>query len=492
MHPEDRDFQRILWRTSPDQPIQEYQLNTVTYGTSSAPFLATSCLNKLADDNQHQQPQAAHAIRNDFYVDDLLSGSNTIEDAMQLRNGITTLLQTAGLTLRKWASNSQQFLDDIPEDSRELQQLLSLEKKDGVSTLGLHWLPKTDQLQVNNSETALSPATINTKRKVLSKVASIFDPLGLISPSVISHKVFLQKLWQDGLQWDQQLSPQLQEEWNQLSKTIPTLSDIHITRKVICNNATNIQLHGFCDSSETAYGACIYIRSTDASNNVFCSLLCLSSRVAPLKKQTIPRLELCAAVQLVKLYKRVTAALSNLTSVAYMWTDSTIVLSWIHSLSNKWKTFVANRIAFIQEETSSATWRHVPSADNPADLISRGIEPTALSTSTLWWNGPSWIVMDISEWPDNQLTTSTYKLELRKVHVALTDLTDDHIRKFSKLNRLLRVTAYCKRFMYNCKQQPHKRVTTSLSTQEIQQALMCCIKLVQHTTYFKELQMLAN
>jgi DNA mismatch repair ATPase MutS len=140
MHPEDRDLQRILWRISPNELIQEYQLNTVTYDTSSAPFLATRCLNKLMDDNQDQHQQAAHAIHG-FYVDDLLSGSNTIEEAIQLRNGITTLLQTAGLTLRKWASNSQQFLDDIPEYSRESQQRLSLDRKDGVSTLGLHWLP---------------------------------------------------------------------------------------------------------------------------------------------------------------------------------------------------------------------------------------------------------------------------------------------------------------------------------------------------------------
>jgi hypothetical protein len=103
MHPEDRDLQRILWRHSPDEPIKEYQLNTVTYSTSSAPFLATHCLNKLLDDNQDQHPQAAHSIHNDFYVGDLLSGSFTIEEAIQLRDGITSLLQTAGLTLRKWA-----------------------------------------------------------------------------------------------------------------------------------------------------------------------------------------------------------------------------------------------------------------------------------------------------------------------------------------------------------------------------------------------------
>jgi hypothetical protein len=119
IHPDNRDLQRILWRYSPDEPIKEYQLNTVTYGTSSAPFLATRCLNKLADDNQDKDPEVSQAIHNDFYVDDLLSGSSTIEEAIHLRDGITSLLQTAGFELRKWASNSEQFLNDIPENSRE-------------------------------------------------------------------------------------------------------------------------------------------------------------------------------------------------------------------------------------------------------------------------------------------------------------------------------------------------------------------------------------
>jgi hypothetical protein len=145
------------------------------------------------DDNQDKDPEVSQAIHNDFYVDDLLSGSSTIEEAIHLRVGITSLLQTAGFELWKWASNSEQFLKDIPENSRESQQRLALDSKDGVSTLGLLWLPKTDQLLVKNGDP--SPATnvkFNTKRKVLARVASIFDPLGLISPSVIVYKTYLQ------------------------------------------------------------------------------------------------------------------------------------------------------------------------------------------------------------------------------------------------------------------------------------------------------------
>jgi len=346
---------------------------------------------------------------------------------------------------------------------------------------------------VKNSDSShLSTSTISTKRKVLAKVASIFDPLGLTSPSVIIFKTYLQKLWQNSLQWDEQLSPQLQGEWDKLCNTIPKLSEICINRKVVGSPTTNLQLHGICDSSERAYGACIYVRSTDLKQAVFCNLLCSSSRVAPLKKQTIPRLELCAAVLLAKLYKRVTAALNIPISATYLWTDSTIVLSWIQSSSNKWKTFVAHRIAFIQEETSSATWRHVPSSDNPADLVSRGIEPTILSSSTLWWNGPNWIIKETSAWPDIQLNPPTEGVELKRVYIARSNTTDYPILRFSNFNQLLRVTAHSKRFIHNCRQQPVHCLTTPLTTHELQEVLTGCIKLVQGITYSKELRDLSE
>jgi len=111
VHPEDRDLQRILWRYSSEEPIKEYKLTTVTYGTSSAPFLATCCPRKLADDNQGHYPRAVQVLSNDFYVNDLLSGTSTLEDAIKMQQEISSLLQTAGLTLRKWACNNSKFLN---------------------------------------------------------------------------------------------------------------------------------------------------------------------------------------------------------------------------------------------------------------------------------------------------------------------------------------------------------------------------------------------
>ena len=114
-------------------------------------------------------------------------------------------------------------------------------------------------------------STANKTRTVLATTASIFDPLGLLSPAVIAYKIFLQKLWQDKLQWDELLPSHLQQECNQMLQTIPKLSQIKITRKVICSSAIHIQLHGFCDISERAYGACLYIHSTN-SNKTSCEL----------------------------------------------------------------------------------------------------------------------------------------------------------------------------------------------------------------------------
>jgi len=166
---------------------------------------------------------------------------------MNVQKEISSLLQTAGLTLRKWASNHSTFLDTILKELQETQSTLSLDNEDGVTTLGLLWNSKNDQLQVKSSLSQMQTtySTASTKCKVLAITASIFDPLGVLSPAVIACKIFLQKLWQDKLQWDELLPTHLQQEWNQLLQTIPKLSQLKINRKVICSNATNIQIHGF-------------------------------------------------------------------------------------------------------------------------------------------------------------------------------------------------------------------------------------------------------
>jgi hypothetical protein len=242
MNPQDRNLQRILWRYSSDEPIQEYQLTTVTYGMTSSPFLATRCLKKLAEGNLTSHPRATQVLLSDFYVDDLLSGAPTLQEAIDIQQELSKLLDTAGFPLRKWASKNSSFMDTIPEELRETRQTLSLDNEDGVTTLGLQWNTKTDELQVrNNNASVQSSYTTSTKRRVLAVTASVFDPLGLLSPTVIMYKMFLQHLWHHKLDWDTKLPTSLQEQWDQLLQTIPHLFHIKIPRRVICADAVNVQ-----------------------------------------------------------------------------------------------------------------------------------------------------------------------------------------------------------------------------------------------------------
>jgi hypothetical protein len=333
---------------------------------------------------------------------------------------------------------------------------------------------------------------------VLATTTSIFDSLGLLSPSVITYKLFLQGLWLDKFSWDDQLPTQLQTEWNQLLNVLSQLSHIKIPRKVLCANAINIQVlcanainiqtDGFWGASEQAYGACLYVRSTNTNNQTFCKLLCSSSKVAQIKQLTIPRLEICAAVLLARFFKRATRALNLAIHKTYLWSESSFVLTWIKGTPNKWKTFVGNRVSLIQEKTSSAHWKHVPSQDNPADLISRGTDPTTLSTS-FWWNRPEWLLQDSSSWPATEFTTPTDNLEMKNVHVAPTPIEENIMQKFSKLNKLIRAIAYCQRFTINCKQPQANRQTLNLTPQDLDRALTC-MKIVQQTVYAQQIEYL--
>jgi len=129
----------------------------------------------------------------------------------------------------------------------------------------------------------------------------------------------------------------------------------------------------------------------------------------------------------------------------------------------------------------------VPNRSNPADLISRGIEPTTLSKFTLWWNGPPWLLQQPSSWPKTEVNTPADNLETRNVHVAVLQAPDDITQGFSKLNRLILDIAYCRRFINNCRNSKANRQITTFSTQDLDQALTCCVKMVKWFLILKTL-----
>ncbi|XP_062710702.1 uncharacterized protein LOC134288828 [Aedes albopictus] len=372
----DTPLQRIVWRQSPDQPLNTYELLTVTYGTASAPFLATRVLLQLADDEQENYPAAAKVLRKDVYVDDLFSGADSVEEAIELRQQLEALLSKGGFQLRKWASNEAAVLEDLSVENRALQPSVDLDRNQTIKSLGLHWEPASDLLKYKIVVPVDSTESPVTKRSALSQIARLFDPLGLLGPVVISAKIFMQALWtltdSNGKPWgwDAELPLPMKERWHSYMSELSLLNKLRIERCILALKPAYVQYHFFSDASQQAYGVCCYIRSADISGSFKVALLTAKSRVAPLKQQSIPRLELCGALLAAELYLKVSQSL-ELPGPAFFWVDSMTVLSWLKAAPSTWTTFVANRVSKIQHATQNCSWHHIPGKENPADLLSR-------------------------------------------------------------------------------------------------------------------------
>ncbi|XP_018365332.1 PREDICTED: uncharacterized protein LOC108762706 [Trachymyrmex cornetzi] len=474
-------LQRILWRWNEDEPIRTFRLKTVTYGLACSSFLAIRCLQEIASQHQKECPEASRAILNDFYVDDLLTGASTVKELKQLRQSTTKILNSAGFELRKWRSN-------IPEISDKNTSSNSMvEIGEPTKILGLHWDVNQDVFQYR---LRLSEETSKiTKRKVLTQVSQIYDPLGWLGPSIVKAKILLQRLWQTNKGWDEPISGEMLEMWKQWRSQIHNVQQISIPRRVLENQQDRTELHGFCDASEAAYGACLYIRSSTDENTYITRLLCAKSRIAPLKKVSLPRLELCGAVLLARLSEKASQALNITVHNTYYWSDSTITLSWIGNEPNKWHTFVANRVAEIQRITNKAAWYYVKSEDNPADPLSRGISPDKLKSQTIWWEGPKFLQRNTKMQPYDCKGNEGHTPEGRKVNptiLASVELSSI-IERFSSLAKLKRVIAYCLRFKNNSLKTANQ-TSGPLTVKELGSAISAIVKVCQASEFSQELK----
>lgn len=250
---QDRALQRILWRRSSNEAIQMFELNTVTYGTSCAPYLAIRCLRELAD-KEADLPLAARALKEDCYMDDVLTGARTLKEAIYLQKQFNELLLRGQFQLRKWRANDSRILQHLIEECKT-NVLLRLDEKNAVKTLGLLWNSIEDYLQYRVEVSRLNTVT---KRIVLSKIAQVFDPLGLVAPLLINGKAIMQQ-WTLDTEWDQPLSKEIANNWERYYSSLPKLNELKIPRNVMrYNKSKDFNIYGFGDASEKAYGACLY------------------------------------------------------------------------------------------------------------------------------------------------------------------------------------------------------------------------------------------
>ncbi|XP_045503978.1 uncharacterized protein LOC123700709 [Colias croceus] len=326
INPRQTNFQRILWRTLPDQPIKHFKLLTLTFGTACAPYLAVKTLQRLAEDEKLKFPVASEITKNDYYIDDLMTGCDTLQEAKIIYNEMNKLMKSGGFTLQKWSSNCKELLKYIGEDNKEKEESMLIKVDNMVKVLGISWNRSSDRFvySINLPEIKFPI----TKRQVLSNIAQMFDPMGWIAPVIIVAKLFIQKIWKAHLDWDDALPEDLNEIWLNIRQQCKEIQRVEIPRWICCTSQSHVELHVFSDASRSAYAAAVFMRVINHDESIHVRLVSAKTKVAPIEKEvSIPRLELCGAVLAAKLVNEVSQVMKVCKDNIYGWTDSTIVLA---------------------------------------------------------------------------------------------------------------------------------------------------------------------
>ncbi|GFW20917.1 uncharacterized protein TNCV_1714241 [Trichonephila clavipes] len=261
----------------------------------------TRCIKQIALDDK-DNPNLSRVLQEDIYMDDLLSGADTPNNAISICKDIAHVLSTRGFHLRKWNSNSTEFLAQFSEhSSHDTRVEFSKYSNESSKVLGLFWNSSNDTFGFQPSLELTPPLT---KRRILSESSKIFDPLGLLSPCTVFMKIFYQKLWLTKTDWDSPIPQQLTDDWLKFQKAFNAINYLTVPRWVILTADNTVELHGFADASSLAYAAAIYCRQKH-NGKIKVQLLVSKTKIAPLKQVSIPRLELCGAHLLSKLFKSV-------------------------------------------------------------------------------------------------------------------------------------------------------------------------------------------
>ena len=471
-------------------------MTRVTFGVSASSFAANMAVQQNALDLAIEYPRAAKIVAESFYVDDGLIGADSEQEAIELQKQLQSLFLRGGFLLRKWNSSETNVLKHLPPDLKDSQSNQMLPQSGEYSRmLGIEWNASMDHFRLTIAKSTPLIDDNLTKRALVSDIAKMYDVFGWFSPSTIKAKILLQQVWEKGIGWDDPVPSSIYDVWLQWRSELHLLSEKHIPRCYFDRESRVVttELHGFCDASELAYAAVVYLRLTTTMGTQV-SLVIAKTKVSPIKRLTIPRLELCGASLLAQLLHHVGKVLDVPISQTYAWTDSTIVLNWLDGSPKRFKTYVGNRISTIMEFLPPDRWHHVSGVDNPADCASRGLFPAELLQHTLWWKGPAWLQQSPTNWPTQlSLPPNDSVEEEREVslHVEISQVSITLFGRYSSFTRLKRVTAWIFRFVENCrKQNAQIRPDSSLSVGELHKAERYWLRRIQRSHFEEEMQAL--
>ena len=338
----------------------------------------------------------ANKVKDNLYVDNYLDSFATESEAVKVSKQLTDMLQRGGFRLNQWSSSSRKVLATISSNERQDPSLnIDLDDLPIDRTQGLHWNCESDRFCFDFKRIEGA----DTKRKILAAVMSMFDPLGFLSPVILGPKILLQEIWRIGLDWDETIPPDTIRPWKEWTNELEALGRLSIPRSYSRSPGDNLSLHIFSDASEVGYGAVAYLRFKEGDQFKTAFVVSKSLVTPNRRSRTIPELELQSAVIGFRLSKLIGIELRLPISSVTFWTDSQVVLLWLNSRTCRLKTFVANRVGELLDESELQQWRHVPGTMNPADDCSRGLLPSQLTEDHHWFNGPEFLKLPEQFWP---------------------------------------------------------------------------------------------
>ncbi|XP_043190423.1 uncharacterized protein LOC122364269 [Amphibalanus amphitrite] len=480
-----------------------YQMEVVIFGAKSSPATASYVLRKALLDYGAETDKvlsrSPEQLAKSFYMDDCLFSCMTEDAAKQLYADVKEALERGGFHLTKWRSSSPAVLKGVPESEKASASasLCLRSSHTAEKTLGIAWEEDEDTLGFRLQAKEVSA----TKRGVLSKVSTIFDPLGIAAPVTVRAKMMMQRLWWKHLEWDEPLPEPELSQWLEWLSEAEKLNEVVMQRCVNPSDPGTLrrQLHVFCDASESAFGAVAYWRTTSSDGLHHCRFLIGKCRVAPLKRLSIVRLELQAAVLGARLVATVLGEITQPPDDIFCWTDSKVVQQYLGNETRRFKTFVANRLAEIHELTHNACWLHVPGKLNPADDCSRGVSVLMLSQDGRWLTGPTFLREDVSQWPpQEELAQLAQDEEMRDALVFTTTkcTSEEPIpARFSSWGKFKRVVGWTMRFTRNmkaCLSGQLPKATGPLSRSELQAAEVWVVAREQAQSYAEEVRCLTQ
>lgn len=516
--PEDQQVQRFLWRDCRnDIEPKVYIFQSMLFGPTSAPSAANAVRIDHCNKSKKKYPEASRTGLDSMYMDDNFNSEDTVDEAVKVAKETIEMFKEISWDLVSFRSNNDLALAQLPHQNIDQELLIDLNSEKDIVTrkvLGLCWDPKKDVFKfktAKNDELVTLTLEDNyhpTKREVLGFIMRIFDCLGLISHYHIRGRMILQTIWRRGLGWEQHIPDDIFDTWKLWIEKLAEIEQLEIPRHYgyISTKANNLSLHVFVDASTEVYAAVVYLRfEQDEIPHV--ALLMSKCRVAPVKHASIPRLELMAALIGSRLAKVTVEQHKRLKipNITY-WTDSKVVLDWLHAPHIRYTQFVAPRVSEIQETTSINDWRHVPTKENVADDGTKWNDIDFSSPKQRWIQGPDFLYENEELWPPN-LYKFNPKAEILLAEVLDPDDDKDGDKYYAGIFKQIKsetrsnwtgyvtTVAWINRFISNSKaaiQGLPKEKSKILSVRELNAARNLILKRIQQVVFRKEYKYLSK